>query len=155
MSCPPKVDRVPTPMTPLELIYSMYSFTVNKAKNSAQLREILRLGSKQVIEKASFPAVHSSYLYANSFSTGVVPDMTVSNPAGFRNSKSDQIRKNLFSNHRTIHPTKLMASTMLSSAIERRTVSGSTVQCFLCYVTVCQFLMKLWNGNGFCIFSSG
>jgi len=43
--------------------------------------------------------------------------------------------KNLFLDHRTICLMKLMASTMLL-------LRGSTVQCFLCYVTVCQFLTK-------------
>ena len=42
-----------------------------------------------------------------------------------------------FSDHRTICLMKLTASTMLSAAIK-----GSTVQCFLCYITVCQFLTK-------------
>ena len=65
--------------------------------------------------------------------------------AGFRNSNpagsGAGCGDNWFSDHRTIHLMKLMASTMLSAAI-----IGSTVQCFLCYVTVfdASFLTKFF-----------
>jgi len=43
----------------------------------------------------------------------------------------------MLSDHRTMRLIKPIASTMLSAAIR-----GSTVQCFLCYVTVSQLLTK-------------
>jgi len=60
--------------------------------------------------------------------TRVISDLTVSNLpgemdlSGFRNSYRAEARagfgQNLFSNHRTIHLMKLMASTILSAAIK-------------------------------------
>jgi len=64
--------------------------------------------------------------------------------AGFRNSNPagsaarSGFWENLLWDHRTICLLKQMVSAMLSAAIK-----GSTVQCFLYYVTVYQFLTKL------------
>ena len=57
--------------------------------------------------------------------------------AGDRHGRRQTWPESWFLGHRTICPTKLMAPTLLSASIR-----GSTVQCFLCYVTVCYFLTK-------------
>jgi len=56
------------------------------------------------------------------------------------NTAGTEFGENLFGDHRTIHLMKLMAST-----------KKSTVWCFLCYVTVCQFLTKFVDGNEFIV----
>ena len=75
----------------------------------------------------------------SSASTRVLPDLAISNPAVVASG----FGKNLFANHRTIRLMKLVASTMLSA-----TKRDSTVQCFLCYVTVCEICGILYSASG-------
>jgi len=74
--------------------------------------------------------------------------------AGFRNSiparAGTRFRKNLFSDHRTIRLMKLMASAMLSAAIETIQFSASFVTSLLA-----SFSQSLCKGNVFCILSFG
>jgi len=94
----------------------------------------------------SVPTSRRNHSIIHSVLDIIVPDLTFSNPAGvgpgrIMNSNPDGaragFRENVFSDHRTMHLMKLLASTMLLAATE-----CSTVQCFSCYVSACQFLTK-------------